>query len=177
MVSAKLQPAKPTQSVKGKPDDKEPKTKPDDKEPATKPDDKKPAAEPAQLSAAAVATVAVATAAAIAMEESVSGPEATSTVESSLDVPASSLDVQEMVDVQVTNVSSHSVLDIFNTEPEAQETLIEAGSVEVACPTSSVVDQESEERVSGRDDEKLIAAEAPFATGSHRAGKLNCFTI
>ncbi len=35
MVSAKLQPAKPTQSVKGKPDDKEPKTKPDDKEPAT----------------------------------------------------------------------------------------------------------------------------------------------
>ncbi len=68
-----------------------------------------------------------------------------------------------MVDVQVTNVSSHSVLDIFNTEPEAQETLIEAGSVEVACPTSSVVDQESEERVSGRDDEKLIAAEAPFA--------------
>ncbi|KAF4118453.1 pneumococcal serine-rich repeat protein [Onychostoma macrolepis] len=183
MVSAKLQPAKPTQSIKGKLDDKEPETKPDDeepatkpndkepatkpndKEPATKPNDKEPAAEHVQLSAAAVATVAVATAtaAAIAREESVSGLEATPTVESSLDVPASSLDVQEVVDVQVTNVSSQSVLDIYNTEPEAQEALIEAGSIEVACPTSSVVDQEFEEQVSRKVDEKLIAAEAPVA--------------
>uniref|UniRef100_A0A673KII7 Nascent polypeptide-associated complex subunit alpha, muscle-specific form-like n=1 Tax=Sinocyclocheilus rhinocerous TaxID=307959 RepID=A0A673KII7_9TELE len=160
MVSAKFQPAKPAQSVKGKPDNTEPATKPDNRDPATKPDDKDPAAEPVQLSAAAVAT-AVATAAAIAREESVSGPEATPTVESSLDVPASSLGVQEMVDVQVTNVSSQIVLDISNTEPEAQEALIEAGSVEVACLTSSVVDQESEEQVSGEVDEKLIAAEAP----------------
>ncbi|XP_016101878.1 microtubule-associated protein futsch-like [Sinocyclocheilus grahami] len=162
MVSAKLQPTKPAQSVKGKPDNTEPASKPDDRDPATKPDDKDPAAEPVQLSAAAVAT-AVATAAAIAWEESVSGPEATPTVESSLNVPASSLGVQEMVDVQVTNVSSQIVLDISNTEPEAQEALIEAGSVEVACPTSSVVDQESEEQVSGEVDEKLIAAEAPVA--------------
>ncbi|XP_052401172.1 microtubule-associated protein futsch isoform X1 [Carassius gibelio] len=169
MVSAKLQPAKPTQSVNGKPNDKEPATKPDDKEPASKPDDKElaavpddkePAAEPVQLLAAAVATVAVATAAAIAREESVSRPEATPTVESSLDVPASSLDVQEMVDVQVTDVSSQSVLDISNTEPEAQEALIDAGSVEVACPTSSVVDQDKQ--VSGKVDEKLII-EAPVA--------------
>uniref|UniRef100_A0A8C0Y805 Proline rich 36a n=1 Tax=Cyprinus carpio carpio TaxID=630221 RepID=A0A8C0Y805_CYPCA len=163
MVSAKLQPAKPSQSVNGKPDEKEPATKPDDKEPTTKPDVKEPAAEPVQLLAAAVATVAVATAAAIAREESVSGPEATPTVESSLDVPASSLDVQEMVDVQVTNVSSQCVLDISNMEPESQKALIEAGSVEVACPTSSVADQESEELVSGKVDEKLIVAEAPAA--------------
>ncbi|XP_050966349.1 nucleolar protein dao-5 [Labeo rohita] len=150
MVSAKLQPAKPTESVKGKPDDKEP---------ATKPEDKEPAAEPMQLSAAAVATVAVATAAAIAGEESVSEPEATPTVESSLDVPTSSLDVQEKVDMQVTNVNSQNVLDISNTEPEAQEALIEAGSVEVVCPTSTVVDQESEEQPSGIVDE--VAAVAP----------------
>ncbi|XP_042573104.1 uncharacterized protein LOC122135941 isoform X1 [Cyprinus carpio] len=143
--------------------EKEPATKPDDKEPTTKPDVKEPAAEPVQLLAAAVATVAVATAAAIAREESVSGPEATPTVESSLDVPASSLDVQEMVDVQVTNVSSQCVLDISNMEPESQKALIEAGSVEVACPTSSVADQESEELVSGKVDEKLIVAEAPAA--------------
>ncbi|XP_018950769.2 protein piccolo-like [Cyprinus carpio] len=153
IVGVKLQPPKPTQSVlplvKGKPDYKEP---------ARKPDDKEPAAEPLLLS-----TAAVATAAAIAREESVSEPEATPTVESSLDVPTSSLDVQEKVDVQVTNVSSQCVLDISNTEPEAQEALLEADSVEVACPTLTVVEQESEEGVSGKDDEKLIAVVAPVA--------------
>ncbi len=181
IVSAKLQPAKPTQFVIGKlddkepetkpddkepetklddkepetkPDDKEPETKPDDKEPATKPDDKDPAAASVQFSASAATIVATAA----AIEPFVLGPEATPTVESSLDVPASSLDVQERVDVQVTNVNSHSVLDISNTEPEAQETLIEAGSVEVACPTSSVVDRESEEQVSGKVDETFISA-------------------
>ncbi|XP_051761438.1 mucin-19-like isoform X1 [Ctenopharyngodon idella] len=159
MVGVKLQPSKPTQSVlplvvKGKPDDKQS---------AAKPDDKEPAAESVELSAAAVATVAVATAAAIAREESVSGPEVTPTVESSLDAPTSSLDVQENVDVQVPNVNSQSVLDISNTEPEAQEALIETIPVEVACPTSSAVDQESEEHVSGKVDEKLIMAVAPIA--------------
>ncbi|KAK2909160.1 hypothetical protein Q8A67_004997 [Cirrhinus molitorella] len=156
MVGAKLQPAKLTESLKGKPDDKEP---------ATKPEDKEPAEEPLQLSAAAVATVAVATAAAIAREESVSESEATPIVENFLDVPAASLDVQEKVDVQVTNVNSQSVLDISNTEQEAQETLIEAGSFEVACPTLPVVDQESEKQPSGKVDEvEAVAAVAQEAT-------------
>ncbi|XP_016151201.1 uncharacterized protein prr36a isoform X2 [Sinocyclocheilus grahami] len=158
LVGVKLQPPKPTQSVLPLV-----KVKPDDKEPARKPDDKEPAAESVQLSTTAVATVAVATAAAIAREEFVSEPEATPTVESSLDVPTSSLDVQEKVDVQVTNVSSQCVLDISNTEPEAQEALLEAYSVEVACPTLTVVEQESDEQVSGKDDEKLIAVVAPVA--------------
>ncbi|KAK7161403.1 hypothetical protein R3I94_004167 [Phoxinus phoxinus] len=151
-VGVKLQPSKPTQSVlplvKGKSDDKQS---------AAKPDDKEAAAESVQLSAAAVATVAVATAAAIAREESVSGPEVTPTVESSLDAPTYSLDVQENVDVQVPNVNSQSVLDVSKTEPEAQEALIETSPAEVACPTSSAVDHESEEHVSEKVDEKLMA--------------------
>ncbi|XP_042573522.1 pneumococcal serine-rich repeat protein-like [Cyprinus carpio] len=129
MVSAKLQPAKPSQSVNGN----------------------------------CSSYCSCSNSCSHNKEESVSGPEATPTVESSLDVPASSLDVQEMVDVQVTNVSSQCVLDISNMEPESQKALIEAGSVEVACPTSSVADQESEELVSGKVDEKLIVAEAPVA--------------
>lgn len=151
MVGGKLQPSKPTQSVlplvvKGKPDNKQSSAKLDDEEPA---------ADSVQLSAAAVATVAIATAAAIAREESVSGPEVTPTVESSLDAPTYSLDVQ-------VNVNSQSMLAISNTEPEAQEALIETSPVEVACPTSSVVDLESEDHVSGKVDEKLMA-EAPIA--------------
>lgn len=157
-VGVKLQPSKPTQSVlplvKGKPDDKQS---------AAKPDDKEAAAESVQLLAAAEATVAVGTAAAIARVESVSGPEVTPTVESSLDAPTSSLDVQENVDVQVPNVNSQNVLDVSKTEPEAQEALIETSPAEVACPTSSAVDHESEEHVSEKVDEKLIMAVAPIA--------------
>ncbi|XP_052460519.1 protein piccolo [Carassius gibelio] len=151
IVGVKLQPPKPTQSVLPLV-----KRKPDDKEPARKPDDEVPATEPVLLS-----TAAVATATAIAREEPVSEPEATSTLESSLDVPTSSLDVQEKVDVQVTNDSSQCVLDVSNNEPEAQEALLESDPVEVACPTLTVVKEGSEEQVSGKDDEKHIAVVAP----------------
>ncbi|XP_077102452.1 uncharacterized protein prr36a isoform X2 [Siphateles boraxobius] len=151
-VGVKLQPSKPTQSVlplvKGKSDDKQS---------AAKPDDQEAAAESVQLSAAAVATVAVATAAAIASEESVSGPEVTPTVESSLDAPTYTLDEQENVDVQVPNVNPQSVLNVSKTEPEAQEALIETSPAELACPTSSAVEQ------SEKVNEKLIMAVAPIA--------------
>ncbi|XP_051558710.1 nucleolar protein dao-5-like [Myxocyprinus asiaticus] len=129
-----------------------------------KSDAKEPAAGSVQLSAAAVATVAVATAVAIVTEESVSGHEATTAVESSLDAPASdSLDVQENVDVQVLNANSQSVLDIPNTEPMVQEALIEAGPVEKTSHISSPVNLESEELYSEKVDEKHIAAVAPVA--------------
>ncbi|XP_067297185.1 pneumococcal serine-rich repeat protein isoform X2 [Pseudorasbora parva] len=153
VVGVKLQPSKPTQSVlplvvKGK------------TESAAKPDDKEPVAESVQLSAAAVAIVAAATAAAIAREESVPGPEVNPTVESSLDVPTSYLDVQENVDVQVPNVTSQSVLDTSETK---QEALIETSPVEVTCPTSSAIDQDSEENASGKIEEKLNMAVPPIA--------------
>ncbi|XP_051994305.1 mucin-19 [Xyrauchen texanus] len=126
--------------------------------------DKEPAAESVLLSAAVVATVAVATAAAIVTEESVSGHAATPAVEGSLNAPASdSLDVEENVDVQVLNANSQSVLDIPNTEPMAQEALIETGPVEKAGHISSAVNLLSEEQCSRKVDEKLIAAMEPVA--------------
>ncbi|XP_051560422.1 uncharacterized protein LOC127444870 [Myxocyprinus asiaticus] len=129
-----------------------------------KSDDKEPVAESVQLSAAVVATVAVATAAAIVTEESVSVNEATPAVEGSLDAPASdSLDVQENVDVQVLNANSQSVLDIPNTEPMAQEALIEAGPFEKSGHISSAVNLVSEEQCSRKVDEMLIAAVEPVA--------------
>ncbi|XP_051983433.1 serine/threonine-protein kinase WNK1-like [Xyrauchen texanus] len=149
--STTAKPPKPTQSVlplvvKGKFDAKEPTTG------------------SVQISAAAVATVAVATAAAIVTEESVSVHEATTGVESSLDAPASdSLDVQENVNVQVLNANSQIVLDIPNTEPVAQEALIEAGPVEKTSQISSPINLESEELCSEKVDENIIAVVAPVA--------------
>jgi len=167
-VGVKLQPSKPTQSVlplvKGKPEYKQS---------AAKPNDKEAAPESVQLSAGAEATAAVGTASAIAREESVSDPEVTPTVESSLDAPTPSLDVQENVDVQVPNVSSQSVLDVSKTEPDALEALIETSPAEVACPTTSAVEHESEGHVSEKVDEKLIIAVKPIVQETMTASPVN----
>ncbi|XP_056312586.1 protein piccolo [Danio aesculapii] len=157
--SGKPQPSKPTQSVlplvvKGKPNDKETAAKPNNEEPAT---------EPVQLSTAAVATVAVATAAAMAREEFLSEAEATPTTESSLHAPTTSLPVEENVDLQLPNVDHQNVPDVPTTGPETQEVLLETDLVKEAGSKSSVVSQESEEQMSRKADEKLIAAVAPVS--------------
>lgn len=156
--SGKLQPSKPTQSVlplvKGKPNNKETAAKPDNEELAT---------DPVQLSAVAVATVAVTTAAAMAREEFSSEPETTPATESSLHAPAASLDVEENVDLQLPNVSHQNVQDVPATGPETEEILLETDLVKEGDLKSSVVSQESEEQMSRKADEKLIAAVAPVS--------------
>lgn len=153
-VTGKLPLSKPTQSVlplfvKGKSTEKE------------------PTAKSVQLSAAAVSTVAVATAAPIATEESVPGSGATPTPDSSLDVPASSSsDVQESIDVPVLNTNDE-------TEQMPQDEVVVACAVEASDPhpTSSEVPQEFEElglenageKPTDKADEKLTAAVAPVA--------------